>query len=261
MNTYRLSPPAALAAYVSGILVIELHAVNDPFVLPLYANGSPTIVFQTVTGFCSGGRTGYLSLFGQTVKPAQLALSGPFTFIAYFMRPHTLQPLFGIGPAALSDTYADLEYVMPAKTRGLVDQLLHAPSLNRRLDFLNAFVTSLVQDAGSLNAAALMAASYFDTHVHAAALADLQQLMKISERSLQRLFENHIGVSPKMYKRICQFDKAFQQLNRNDFRILTDIAYGHDFADQSHYNRVFREFTGITPQEYIRLSKPFNPEF
>ncbi len=261
INTYTVLPPAGIAAYVTVILVIEYRSVTDRFTVPLYANGAPTLVFQTVEGVCAGAGTGYLSLFGQTVQPEQLSIAGPFTLIACFMKPHTLQPLFGIGAAALSNSYTDLGYTAPARQSGIVDQLLQAASVSRQLELLVGFIASLAAHAGSFNAMALMATEYLGTHLHANALADLQKKMKVSERSLQRLFENNIGVSPKMYKRICQFDQAFKQLNQHHFRILTDIAYEHNFADQSHYNRVFREFTGITPQEYIRLSKPYNPEF
>ena len=36
-----------VSAYVKGILVIENYQNMKPFTLPIFANGTPTLVFQT----------------------------------------------------------------------------------------------------------------------------------------------------------------------------------------------------------------------
>jgi AraC-like DNA-binding protein len=70
------------------------------------------------------------------------------------------------------------------------------------------------------------------------------------------MFESNVGISPRLYKRICQFDAAFQQLNRRKFAKLSDIAYQNGYADQSHFIRSFKEFTNITPKEYLAYGPP-----
>ena len=58
--------------------------------------------------------------------------------------------------------------------------------------------------------------------------------------------------APKMFRKICQFDGAFRQLNQGKFSRLADLAYEHDYADPSHFIRVFREFTHHSPGEYLK---------
>jgi AraC-like DNA-binding protein len=41
-------------------------------------------------------------------------------------------------------------------------------------------------------------------------------------------------------------------LRGKGFNNLTDIAYDNGFADQSHFIRSFKEFTQITPNDYLR---------
>lgn len=261
MNISTLSPPGSIAAHVDSILVIEDNTRTGSFILPLYANGSPTLVFQTSKGDRSGKSVGYLTLYGQTIRPEKLTLAPPFTLVAYFMRPHTMRALFCIQPGELTDGCADLGDIKAIRETGIIDQLLNEPSLTRRLDRLNLFIQSLTGDAGSINPVALFATQQLKANAHPAALGELQKTLNMSERSLQRLFESHVGISPKMYKRICQFNTAFQQLNQHNFSSLTEVAYRNGFADQSHYIRVFKEFTGTSPKEYIKASKPFNPKF
>jgi AraC-like DNA-binding protein len=70
------------------------------------------------------------------------------------------------------------------------------------------------------------------------------------------MFEKTIGVPPNQYRRICQFNAGFRQLQRRKFNKLSDIAFENAYADQSHYIRSFREFTGITPKDYLNFGNP-----
>lgn len=45
-----------------------------------------------------------------------------------------------------------------------------------------------------------------------------------------------------------------QQLRNNDFARLTDLALENDYADQSHFTRTFKAFTGLSPFKYRRRS-------
>jgi AraC-like DNA-binding protein len=76
--------------------------------------------------------------------------------------------------------------------------------------------------------------------------------LNISIRTFQRIFKKYVGVTPSQYRRICQFQFSFAQLRAKQFNKLTDVAFDNGFADQSHFIRSFREFTQITPQDYIR---------
>ena len=60
---------------MGSILVIEYNEVKKTFTLPLFANGKPTLLFQTTKGTIKGS-SNYLTLFGQTVLPEQLILLG-----------------------------------------------------------------------------------------------------------------------------------------------------------------------------------------
>ena len=50
MRTINPIPHPKIADYVQRILVLENFKVTTPFVLPLYANAAPTLLFQTTKG-------------------------------------------------------------------------------------------------------------------------------------------------------------------------------------------------------------------
>jgi AraC-like DNA-binding protein len=59
-----------------------------------------------------------------------------------------------------------------------------------------------------------------------------------------------VGISPKLFSRICRFQATLQQLRTNGFDKLSDIAFEHNYADQSHFIRSFKEFAGVSPFQY-----------
>lgn len=261
MITKSLLPPAAIASYVSSILTIEYSGGISNFTIPLFANGSPTILFHDEKPIDQIGDSANLSLLGQTVLPGHLTFKGAVTLIAYFLHPHALKALFAIDAGELTDRSIDLNYLQLAKQISLQEQLLNAVTLNDRLGILNDFILKLSIKDNYDNAKLSFATEALKNNNDPNALSDLQVKLNTSERSLQRLFETNVGVSPKMFKRVWQFHTAFQQLNKYQFDKLTDIAYQHGFADQSHFIRVFKEFTNLTPKEYLQKAAPYNPEF
>ena len=81
-------------------------------------------------------------------------------------------------------------------------------------------------------------------------IKQLRELLNISERTFERRFLAQVGITPKQFSKIIQFQNSLIDLQDNDFIKLTDIVYKNGFADQSHFIRVFKAFTGITPSSF-----------
>lgn len=136
-------PNPKIAEYVERILVIEDVKVVNPFALPLYANGSPTLLFQTAKGEIKNN-TNNLTLFGQTVFPETLLIKEDFTLIAYFFKPFALYALFGVSAQELTDNPIDLNLLAPAKTIEFQEKLLNADTVAQQIDLLDEYVFSLI---------------------------------------------------------------------------------------------------------------------
>jgi len=260
MNLKSFLPPISIAEYVSSILVIESFDFREEFILPLFANGSPTIAFQTSNATRQAKTIGNLTLYGQTVLPDELVFNSSFLFIAYFLYPHSISSLFKIKAADLTNDFLSLTDIKQAKDINLTEQLLNKQTLDGRLQLINQFIEELAKQSTADNSKTIFITNELK-NLETASLTEIRRKLNTSERALERLFDNNVGVSPIMFKRVCQFHKAFQQLNTYHFTKLTDVAYENGFADQSHFIRVFKEFTGLTPSEYLIKSAPYNPKF
>lgn len=255
MKATQILPNQKIADYADRILIIENNQVTTPFILPLYANGSPTLLFKSVKSRIGNNNANHLTLFGQTVLPETLTLNENFTLIAYFFKPHILVSLFGAQAHELTDKPIDLDLLFPQQTKAVQEKLLNALSIADMIKLLDEFIFFLVKKSGDECTLIKYAAARIAELPSAESLIMVQKELHITERTFQRMFQKNIGISPNLYRRICQFNSAFVQLNtqRHLHHKLSDIAYRHGYADQSHFIRTFKEFTSITPTEYLQL--------
>lgn len=251
----NLKPGIRIAEYVERLLIIENAPTSSSFSLPLFANGSPTLLFISEKGTMGNKTAAHLTLFGQTLLPDTLTLTGEFVLIAYFFKPYSLNSLFGILAPELTDSPIDLGFAIPGKITDLEKQLLHTGSTKVRLALLDQFISGLIAEAKDDPPAVQYAANKIAREPAPEILLTVQKELHVTERTFQRMFEKNIGISPNLYRRVCQFNSAFQQLNNRNFSRLSDLAFQNGYADQSHFVRSFKEFTHLLPTEYLRFGE------
>ena len=69
-----------------------------------------------------------------------------------------------------------------------------------------------------------------------------------SRRHLAARFREELGLPPKALGRLIRVEQAVQRMRAGE--PLADVAYGSGYADQSHFNRDFRELVGCAPGEF-----------
>ena len=75
----------------------------------------------------------------------------------------------------------------------------------------------------------------------------LAQGQYVSERHLNRMFKQWIGLSPKEFTRIIRFQNAFGNVFLADNVNWSSLAMESGYHDQAHFINEFKVFTGITP--------------
>lgn len=70
---------------------------------------------------------------------------------------------------------------------------------------------------------------------------------QLSQRQLERIFKQWLGITPKHYQRILRLKKAITYLRNNSDVRLADVAQCFGYSDQAHMTREFRTLACITP--------------
>ena len=255
MEPKIILPPPHLKNYVRNFWILESDvAQNQPRHFRTMADGCPGLMFQhpDYGQFFHGGAIlpqGFV--FGQSTAHNELVLHGNFKTIGVTFEPHALSSVFGIKAEELTNSCVDV-LLLPKKTNFILpEQLVQASEESQKINILSDYIFhQICQNKSRENHPMAFALAQIIGSAGCISLPDLQQKLHLSERSLERQFKAFIGISPKLFSRICRFQSSLKQLEQQDFEKLSDIAFGQQYADQSHFIRSFRQFSGFSPFEF-----------
>jgi AraC-like DNA-binding protein len=268
MNYRIILPSENLQPFIRYFWVLENSSADDSTLTfsPL-ADGCPGIMYQQPdkgTFFLEEDNQQLASIFlyGQTIQPAKMVLTGRVNTVGICLQPHALQSVFGIDAHELTGNCVDLGLVQHKKERVLQEKLLAAASIEEQINLISAsLLKAAEQNSDKQDAITSFAISEITRGKGDISFAELQKQLQLSERTLERRFKQSIGISAKLFSRICRFQESLNQLRKNNYDKLSDIAYENGYADQSHFIRSFKEFTGVSPFDYHKQLKEVAENF
>lgn len=261
MQYKQITPPDHLKRWVRFFWVLETSEDVSQILNPL-ADGCPGIILQHA---CHGQFRDHVKqpvpeilLYGQTIQCSPLHLVGQFKTVGACLYPSALKSLFRINASELTNSCVDLTLLIDQ----LKEPLANSTTLNEKIDILSARLWNIIKSRQpSTDTTTDRAIRRIVESKGNVQLRSLQKELQVSERGLQRRFEHHIGISPKMFSRICQFQASLTQLRKSDFQNLSDVAFDNGYADQSHFIRTFKEFAGFSPLQFQKRKTTLTTNF
>ena len=83
----------------------------------------------------------------------------------------------------------------------------------------------------------------------------------LSRKQYERIFSEHIGISPKQFLKIVRFQHTVYDKQLNSYKDLTRLAYDSGYYDQSHMINDFKSLSGMTPKAYFSECEPYSDYF
>jgi transcriptional regulator GlxA family with amidase domain len=181
--------------------------------------------------------------FDRTVEGAGRVLGVRF-------KPGGLRPFIDQPLSRLADRTMPVDDVLKTATSEAEQRVLSQDSDESMVAAAESMLIATLPSAdprASLAERAVSAAAAVDGPTSVGALA--AQLC-IEERSLQRLFSNYVGVSPKWVIQRFRLQEATWRLAKSDAVDLSALADQLGFFDQAHFTRNFTRLVGKSPLEY-----------
>ncbi len=251
----RYAPHPALADHVECYWHLRraAAAVSTPDrILP---DGCTELVFNLRAAMNQADGTGRLHrqptalLAGQISRHIFLQPTGAIEILAVRFKPHGAAAFFPIEQGALTDR--NLAAGALGKPWWHLEEQLHdLASTTAQLRLIER--TLLAANRGSASLRLLgTAIKCLARGGEDASVRETARQLSLSPRQLERLFHRHVGLTPRRFARLARFRKIFPALAGRHPR-WADLAADCGFYDQSHLVREFRDFTGLTPGEYLR---------
>jgi AraC-like DNA-binding protein len=116
----------------------------------------------------------------------------------------------------------------------------------------------LIANPAERSAAARRAAGAVESIARDPGITRVAQLCAdtgLTTRSVQRLFAEHVGCTPKWAIRIYRLNDAARRIAAEGEPDYAGLAVRLGYSDQSHFIRDFRAVTGQPPAEYARMAR------
>jgi len=178
-------------------------------------------------------------------------ISRPARSVGVQFHPGAAAQLLGVPANELMERHTPLEDLWGRTSSEMRERLALASSPDRAIDLLESFLTERLGLVRESHPSVAKALELF------AVTADVRQAVTASgysHRQFIALFRHAVGLTPKIYCRILRFQGAIARVAEGPARSWADLAMAAGYSDQAHFNREFREFSGITPGRYRDLA-------
>jgi AraC-like DNA-binding protein len=139
----------------------------------------------------------------------------------------------------------------PRRIKILENNIIHADSTQERIDIVEAFLLERLQENKVIDQVIRTTVDAIYQSSGNVKIVDILGDNKGSRRRLERQFKKHIGLSPKQLGKVIRLQAALSLLFDKEPHSLTKIAYSSEYYDQSHFIKDFKEFTGVTPKDFL----------
>lgn len=139
----------------------------------------------------------------------------------------------------------------------LEDKLKASISFVRRHEILEEYLLSQITQKNNVENILSCAVRLLIESNGVIPIEKLAEEVGYSARYLRQLFTNYIGHSSKDLASMIRMQKTLQCLLEHPDQSLSDIAIKYGFSDQSHMNREFKKYMGVTART-ITASERWN---
>ncbi|MEU4342140.1 helix-turn-helix domain-containing protein [Nocardia sp. NPDC023852] len=185
-------------------------------------------------------------------SPVTLDSSFAASYLELWLDPLAAYRLRGTRDIKLNEPITDLGDALGPGGRELVGRIRDEPTWSGRFALLDNFLLNSFQSLPHVLPEIRRAWMLLTSSGGTAPISWIADEVGWSHKHLITKFTRQIGLTPKTAARIIRFDRARDLLVKQSRIPLHEIAAECGYADQSHLNRDFRKFSGVTPTGYIQ---------
>ena len=226
----------------------------------LMPNGEPSIVFnlldEPIRIYDADNLSRYQS-YGQAIISG--ARSSCFVIdtsqedrvFGIQFQPAGAFPFFRMPACELENTSADLEDLWPRAASELREQLLAAQTIEVMFVLAAQYLLAQLVRPLELHPAVSFARRQFCSRPHQISVASVLGQIGLSQRRFIQIFHEQVGLTPKAFCRVQRFQRILATVRGERDVNWPDVALCCGYYDQAHFIHDFREFSGLTPTQYL----------
>lgn len=259
-------PCKELQPYVRYYWVFKSNQPLNTLTFPI---GCPQIIFHKQTPLYIpelGISQSEFTVSGQVNYPSHLYANGNVEMIVVVFQPYALRAFLNL-PISLLHNQEVSGYDLENKPlKQLAAQIFDCGNTGLCINLIEQWLLSRIADVltskTAYNLKRISATIQQLFAMPANSVTELASTACLSKKQFERLFNELVGANPKEYARIVRFQKSLKLLQHDsEDANLAQLAYQCGYADQSHFIREFKQFSGYTPLSLLNAYKPYSDLF
>jgi AraC-like DNA-binding protein len=248
----QFAPSEILKPFVQKYIAVTISDTIDNEIF--YPSGYIDLVIRS-NGFAATSinriykSTPGLELLGHLTLPTTVSARKGTELLIARLHPYSCSLFFKNPISEFTNSATDVSLVNSKETKELYDQICLCRSLSKKINILERYlIGKLKQSEKTYTRVANLSriCNYVTDHNEAFSIKTISGETGVSERYIQKLFLEHVGLQPVSLHASHRFIKSLQQVISTSSS-LTSIAYACGYYDQSHFVKEFKRFTGISP--------------
>ncbi|WP_181347438.1 helix-turn-helix domain-containing protein [Thalassobacillus sp. CUG 92003] len=254
MNVELAMPHRLLRPWIECYWHVELDRGGVKKTETILPNGKIELIFALEGNYHvlnrNSPRVKHAWLSGLHHTPLHIEYSGKSRLYGIRFRPHGIFPFFDIPIHETVNQVENLEYFWGALQGEMFEALCSAPDMHHIFNMFDYFLLDKISERKTRHQRCI---SYFVNQVCQDPTLSIPQVaaaLGFTQRHMNRLIKDHIGLPPKLLAQIYRFEQSFSCLYQHPIDDLPDLTPSLGFYDQSHFIKEFKRFSGMTPREY-----------
>jgi AraC-like DNA-binding protein len=262
MDYQTFRPHSYLQSFVKCYWTLEVPAQKDPQRQLIIPDGCIEMIFilgDDIKRYTSGDEfiiQPREMVLGQITEPFFIEPTGYVNSFAIRFYPYGFANFVRTPVKKLANNETPVALLFGEKnSKALGQKIIQATDTQKRIEIVEDFLLSKLHDKATVDN---IVKSTIDTILLTKGSAPINTIFKddlSKRRQLERKFMKKVGISPKQLGRVIRLQTALKMLLNRQSENLTTIAYESEYYDQAHFIKDFKEFTGITPKEFLEDDK------
>ncbi|MGH3029684.1 MAG: helix-turn-helix domain-containing protein [Gaiellaceae bacterium] len=234
------------AEHVTGPL--RQRHLPPPFV-PLIVNfGPPYLMLDPLTSAVAAEHGSFTGGLGEAVAVTESP--GSARCVQVNLTPLGARQLFGVPMHELTDRVVSVADLLGREADRLEERLAETPDAGARLSLVESFLHARLAGAAPPRPDVAYAWRRLAETGGSLRIGALAAELGCSRKHLAEQFRDQLGLPPKAVARLVRFNRALRLVERG--LDGAEVAFRCGYADQAHFVKEFRRFSGSTPAAFAR---------
>ena len=194
-----------------------------------------------------------VALYGHQNDFYDIELTDSLSVFSIVFQPQGLMQFFKFPLHEICNRNVPLRYIIGQTGRDLEEKMEEATTFHQRVSIVETYLWNLLKtnyadfEFRRINyIVELIEKAYGSIPV-----SQMASESCLCRKQFERVFSEHVGISPKQYLKVIRFQYAIFQKQRNIELNLTELSYESGYFDQSHFINDFKSLSGLTPKQFF----------